>query len=224
MEPARHRGGRRSGFTLLEVTIAMAVLLTTMGGIFMVVEGSSRTYRTETVSAQLDVRARRALDRICAYLQAADYSSLTPPPVLAPASSTALDFQRARGFEAGEIVWGPTERLALEPDPGDADDGLDNDGDGSIDEGRVVWIENVGGADEQRIVLCSDVSEFLAGETAGNGPDDNGNGLTDERGLCFEYTGSRLIVRLSLEARDPQGNRIRCTVMRSATPRNTPEG
>ena len=47
---------------------------------------------------------------------------------------------------------------------GHCEDGVDNDGDGLVDEGRVVWIQNRGVLGERRAVLCNWVSETLLGE------------------------------------------------------------
>ena len=217
------RPNPRAGTTLVEVTIGAALLATFAGTAFLAVDLSARSYGTEAVMARLDASARQALEEATGLLQAADFDSLTPPPVAAPASSPTLDFQSSRGFVNGAVVWSPVERLVLEPEPGDADDGIDNDGDGSIDEGRLVRIEAPGTANERRVVLCNGVSEILEDEIAGNGQDDNGNGLIDEQGFCVEYSGSRLILRLTLAAMDQRRNLLLYTVSRSTTLRNTPE-
>jgi hypothetical protein len=118
----------------------------------------------------------------------------------------------------GSITW-ETRRLQHQYDPDDANDGLDNDGDGLIDEGRVVLIRDSGGADEQTVVLCSDVREYLEGESA-DGTDQNGNGLIDERGLCFELAAGRLTIRLTLEVLDAEGRHATRTVETTVHLRN----
>ncbi len=214
----------RAGSTLLEVILAATLFVLIAASAVTVVDAAVQGYRTETVSAQLDSLARELLDEISEHLRGADLEAVTPPGVKAPASTSLVDFQRALGFQNDAVLWGPTERLAFEYDPGDPDNGADDDGDGLIDEGRVVWIENPGAAGERRAALCSWVREWLEGETPGNALDDNGNGLVDERGFCLDFAGSRATVRLSLERRDRDGHAIVHTVSRAVTLRNTPEG
>lgn len=211
-----------SGMTLLEVVMAMTLFAAFASSVFLALDLSSSSYRTETLAARLDATARETLDELCERLRGADYDSITPP-VLKPGSASSIDFQRARGFAGGAVSWGPTERLALEAEAGELDDGLDNDGDGLVDEGDLVWLENPGLASERRTVVCSHVGDALEGELPGNGLDDNGNGLIDERGFCVEFAGSRLIVRLTLEERDHAGRVLRHSSSRTVTPRNTPE-
>lgn len=213
----------RAGTTLVEVTLGVALLAVFSGAAFLALDGSARSYGTGRVVAQLDLRARAAMDDVSDLLLAADFDSLTPAGVVAPASVSTLDFQRARGFAGGAVEWGPTERLLLESEPGELENGIDDDGDGTVDEGRLVLIEDPGAAGERRLVLCSQVSAALEGEILANGEDDNGNGLIDERGFCIASAGRRLEIRLTLEARDQRGSRILCSSTRSATPRNTPE-
>ena len=89
-------------------------------------------------------------------------------------------------FEDGEEIWG-----TLDSDP---DDGLDTAGDGLLDEGPLVWIDDYGQPDQLRRILCHDVAEFLEGEAPGNLADDNGYGLQNERGFCVDC-GSSLVQR-----------------------------
>jgi len=209
--------------TLVEVVMAMTLFVAFSSSVFLAIDMSSASYRTETVTARLDSLAREAMDDLSERLRGSDFDSITPAPPPAPVSAPSIDFQRARGFVAGGPSWGPTERLAFEYEPADPDDGVDNDGDGLIDEGRLVWFENPELAGERRTILCSHVSEALEGEVRGNGLDDNGNGLIDERGFCLEFVGSHVVARITLEERDHAGRLIRHSSSRIVKPRNTPE-
>ena len=60
-------------------------------------------------------------------------------------------------------------------------------------------------------VLCTDVSEFLEGEAL-DGDDDNGNGVTDERGFNIHREGDVLILRLSVESIGWDGQPLQRTV------------
>jgi hypothetical protein len=209
--------------TLVEVVLGLALFMTFASAAFLALESSASSYHNETAAAHLDFLARKALDDVAEHLQAADFDSFVPAPVAAPGSASRVDFQAARGFAGGAIEWGPIERLDFEPDASDAPNGLDDDSDGLVDEGRLVWIENPGMAGGRRTALCSQVSASLEGELAGNGLDDNENGLIDESGFCLEFTGDRVLVHLTLERCDPDGRLIRQSSIRTITPRNTQE-
>jgi prepilin-type N-terminal cleavage/methylation domain-containing protein len=217
----RRKTGTRSGMTLLEISIALAIFTAFATSAFLSVSASTHSYRVEGVSARLDRRARDAVKQVCARLRLADADSVAA--VTAPASLSTLDFECGIGWVNNAPAFGLPERIAFEQDPNDADDGADNDGDGLVDEGRLVWIEAVGTASERRTVLTTDVSEMLEGEIDANGTDDNGNDLIDEPGFCLEFVGSHVVVRLTLEELDHLGNRIRRSATRSVTARNTEE-
>ena len=62
--------------------------------------------------------------------------------------------------------------------------------------------------------------ENLEGEIGNNLIDDNGNGLVDEAGLCFDLDGERLNIRLTLERRMGDGTLITHTAQRTIALRN----
>lgn len=208
--------------TLLEVVLGLTLFTAFATSAFLAIEASASSYRTETLAAHLDFLAREALDDVADHLRAADFDSITPPPLEAPSSASTLDFQGALGFRNGAVDWGPVERLTFEQDVTDPQDGLDNDSDGLIDEGRLAWIEDPAAPGSRRTVLCSHVSAALEGEILGNGVDDNQNDLVDERGFCVQFIGNRAIARITLERADATGRVIRQSSMRTVTPRNTP--
>jgi prepilin-type N-terminal cleavage/methylation domain-containing protein len=207
----------RGGFTLLELSVGL-VLLTVVGGMFfLTTESTASATRTGVAVAELDARALRALDRVCESLKSSSSDQATPQAV-APFAGTELEFRCGLGADAdGEIVWGPLQRFELEYD--EADNDLDDDGDGQVDEGRLVWIENPGAADERRAVLCEGVREYLAGETF-DGGDENDNGLIDERGFALDFDVNRVTVRLTLVSRDAKGHPLASTVERTVAFRN----
>jgi hypothetical protein len=107
----------------------------------------------------------------------------------------------------------------LELETGEQDNGLDDNGNGLVDEGVIVWTENPGLVDERRVIRSHWVREYLEGELP-NGLDDNGNGLRDERGLCFSIEGDVLTIRITLERRDDDGRIHTKTVQTSVRVRN----
>jgi hypothetical protein len=115
------------------------------------------------------------------------------------------------GTAGGVTVWGPTGRIEFQYRPRELNDGKDNDRDGFVDDGRVVWTSNVGLPTQRSTVWADYVSEYLQGESP-NGVDDNGNGIVDESGLCFTVDGTSILARLTLQARDSSGVLLRRTV------------
>lgn len=212
---------RRSGSTLLEVTLTVALLTLFGVGALLMADSMSSAVRGETHAAHLEKLAHGALDEIAASLRAADAEAITPTGIQAPFSSDFLEFRRSVGFTGGVVVWSDPQRFALQYESDDPDNGLDDDGDGMIDEAVLVRIENPGQPGERRHVVCRWLRETLEGETPDNGLDDNGNQLLDEAGLCFERDEERLIVRLTLERPDGAGRLVQHTAERAVVLRNT---
>ena len=212
---------RTGGIALVEALLAATLLVVFTSGALLMARSTTDAYRTESSFSELGLRAHRALTEVTRTLRLADAAAVTPPGIVAPASTAQLDFQRPRGYLDAGIDWDDAERLVFEPEPGEPENGLDDDGDGWIDEGRLVWIDDLGLATERRKVLCHGVAHDLEGETAGNLIDDNGNGLVDERGFCVDFTGAQATIRLTVEGRDRNGSPIQHTVQRAVALRNT---
>ena len=187
----------------MELVIAVGVMFILVGAVVAVGNGNARAYQTGATAAQLEAQVAIAMDRMVADLRMAGRDSLNPDPTPGLGASS-LDYLAAVDHTAGETTWTPLRRLALERDPAELDDGLDNNGNGLVDEGRVVLTEDVGGPGERSFVIVRWVSELHQGELA-NGADDNGNGVVDEPGFFLERVGETLVVRLSLQRNDAQG-------------------
>ena len=211
----------RRGTTLIEVALASSVLVIVGSTAILAARSTTQAYRTETAIAELERVGRQAMAEVEAGLRAADAGAIFPAAVQAPFSSSSVDFSRCIGFVNGAIQFGPTERLAFEQDPLDPDDGLDDDGDGTIDEGRLVWIENPGTVAEVRRVLAPWVAESATGEVLGNNADENGNSLNDERGFSVVFEDSLATVRLTLVRRDQAGFLAEHEMTRTVALRNT---
>ena len=209
----------RSGFTLFELMVAMALASVFGMTILMTADTTASAFRTGATVGQLEQMTRDVLQRISERLESADFPS-TVPKLEAPFHSDRIDYQRVIGYTAGVRDFGPPERIVLEYSPSDPNDGVDNDGNGLVDECRILWVENPGLANERHIVLSRWVSEFMENEIDGNLADDNGNGLEDERGLSFDFSGGRLTIRLTLQQRDSDGTLITRSLSRTLTLRN----
>jgi len=190
-------GHRRSaGFTLLEMTIALAVLALVMWMAGVVASSSRSAYGSSSLQQQAETKARRAIDRLVGELAAAGEATMIVPGV--PGPEDGIEFQQASGVVAGAVVWSTPVRLVSELAPNETHDGLDEDGDGAVDERRLVVVRNAGLPSERRIVICNGVASLLEGETE-DGDDDNGNGLVDEAGFSIALAGKVLTLRLSVE-------------------------
>jgi hypothetical protein len=189
----------KRGVTILELAISMTLISIIGTSVLLVSSSGSQAMKQTALSALVQSNARAGVSALAARLVGAELTSMLPVDVIAPGSTTSIEYQRIIGFLDGAVAWSNTERIELEPSPTDANDGIDNNGNGLVDECRVVWTQNVGLANESRVVLVAWARETLAGEISGNNIDDNGNGLVDEAGLCFDYDGRQLNIHLSLE-------------------------
>lgn len=212
------RSTKTRGMSLVEVVLSLAMLGTFMGSLVLVLEQGSRSARMGMARQSLEGLTRRTLDRMASDLVGAVADSLAPNPA-APYGSSSLTFQRIGAYEGGALQWGELVTFALWLDDGELDDGADNDGDGLIDERKLVMTREEGGAEPTSSVLVHGVRELTEGETA-NGLDDNGNGLKDEAGLSFERESGRLVVRLSLEQHSREGGNLVRTLQTSVRLRN----
>ena len=199
---------RTAGFSLVEMVVVASLLGFVLGVPLMIFRSAEKMRRVVTTRVQLQALVRQTIDRIAGRLEGSS-AGMIPQSVLgAGIGSAVVDFQVANGWNGASIDWLPPERIALLPSPEDPNDGIDNDSDGLIDERIVVWTTDVGLANQRSLVIRRDVPEFLSGEVAGNGVDENGNGLLNEGGLVFEFVGDEVVIRLSLQGRDSSGGMI----------------
>ena len=214
------RRSRRSGFTLLEVTLATALLAAVLGAALMVVQRGKSAMAEGHLHARAEARAHRALERVLAELRGAGVDALTPAINANGLTSTStLTFDPVLGVSGAAPVWGSPVRLARVAAPEDPDDGRDNDGDGVVDEGALMLTRDVGAPSQASFLICSQVRELAEGELV-NGNDDNGNGLRDESGFSIQRIGSMLTVRLTVEEAGEGGETGIATVTSSLTLRN----
>lgn len=210
--------GRRTGSTLLELAVAAGLLTMVLGAIALVGSASDKAYRTGTTASQLEAQASLTMERIVAELRMAGRATISPDP--APGvGSERIDYLRAESFALGAVQWSPLRRLAFEYEVGELDNGLDDNGNGLVDEGLVVLTEDLGGPDERRRVLTRWVRETEAGELDNN-LDDDGDGLVDEPGFFLERDGGAFVVRLTLQRNTSDGRPLLRTATTSTEPRN----
>jgi prepilin-type N-terminal cleavage/methylation domain-containing protein len=210
---SRARIRARAGFSLLELSLAVAILLVALGAMTRVLQSGSTAFQEGADHAVLDGNAQRLLDRIVAELRDADATTLVPAAT-APLGASTLSFNRCLGWSAGAKTLGPTETLRIALDAGELDNGLDDNGNGLADEQRIEFVRDAA-APAEFVVLGRFVREFAVGEVQ-NGVDDNGDGLRDERGLSFVSDGDATVtVRLTIE-RPTRGGRSVTTTLETA--------
>ena len=201
---------RRAGFTLLEMTVSIAVLGLVMWITGMVTSSSRDAFDVSSRDQRAEALARRSLDRVVTELIPASATTMTG------LGTDTISFNQSAGVvdagpNVGDVILGPQMQLVTELEPGEADNGVDDDGDRTADERRVVLVRNAGLGDERRVVLCTGVRELLEGEAA-NFADDNGNGLADEAGFVATLAGDVLVLRLSIEVGNGEADPVVATV------------
>ena len=196
----RHHASR-AGFTLVEMTITAALMVVFAGALATVCLRGEQACRATSLEVAVDAKARRAIDRIAAELTGAGAGMLVPNPT-SQFGTDSLAFQAPSDFVGGNVVWGTQSRIAFEFETGETNDGVDNNGNGLIDEGRVVLTRNVGAVNERRVIVCEHVREYVQGEVH-NGLDDNRNGVVDEHGFNIQRVGNALTIHLSVQGITP---------------------
>ena len=191
----------RAGFTLLELGIVMVLLVIVAVKAVMLFDIAAESQTEDTAQVALEDQARRTMDQIAFAVMGANRETLFPDPE-SPTYSEDVQYEVSLGVQAGAVVWGDPERIAL--------------GQGNQ---QVVWSQNPGEPEERRVVWTNVVRPFLEGEFF-NGVDDNGNGLIDERGLNFTLQGNRVTIRMTLERTSPDGAVFTQSVSTGVTLRN----
>ena len=215
---AKNRRARR-GFTLLELVIATALLSLVLGAVGLVQMRTRDASRAGMAREQVETEARRALDRVAEQLQGVGHSLLFPDPS-SNLGTSSLTYQHPVSVSnTGVVTWDAATSLGLQLEPGELDNGLDDDGDGLIDERQLVMTRGVGGAHPVATVLCSGIPELAEGELA-NGVDDNGNGIVDESGFNIRKVGDLLTVRLTVQSMSSNGTLISSALQTSVVLHN----
>ena len=191
----------RSGFSLIELMIALALLGIVVAKLTIVIDEARTSHGHQSASMAIEDRALYVLDKIAYAILGSDRDTLFPDNAM-PTFTDRLNYKVSLGVEDGVVVWGEPEVIAL-----------------SADGTSVYWAENEGEVEERLITWANNVSELLENEILNNG-DDNANGLSDESGLNFVLDGDSVTIRLTLRGEDSDGRVINHTVETVVTCRN----
>ena len=193
----------RAGFTLTEVVLSASLLAGLLLVAGLATDRCMSMFRQHRAVQVVGGSANRLLQRVASELVFARQGTLQPTALTTQGASTLL-YNKCLGVSGGTVQWSTVFTLRWELDTGETDDGADNNGDGLIDEGQLVLIEDEGLASERRVVLGHDLCELMPGETF-DGDDDDGDGLIDERGACFSLEDDMLTVRIGQQGRGVDG-------------------
>jgi hypothetical protein len=212
-----NRAGRRSrrGSSLVETLLALSMLSLVIAAATRVGNKANDAYETSSARTELELRAQRALEDAARALVAAstgldawlvpspppaDSSDLTSAAITGPFGVSDLFWERVTAFDGvtGAVTGAERQRLFARPESGDALNGVDDDGDGLVDEFELVLAADPGQPSERERVLVRGLASLGAGELA-NALDDDGDGVIDESGFCVRRRGDALVLQITLQ-------------------------
>lgn len=169
-----------AGFSAVEMMIAAVALVIMSAGIAGVTRMARRSLEANATLHATHVKGKRTLEKLERQLRSASWASLQAvmpggeqplsledalellPPSSEPPSVDNLLFQNFAIDPAAPDdlpVLSDVHELRLDPASEDPENGLDDDGDGFVDESVLVWIP----PDEPPVVVCRDVLAFGCG-------------------------------------------------------------
>ena len=156
----------------MEVTIVAAFVLLIVGKGSMIVQSGLKSVGNETAGMNLEDRAQVVIDRIAVAVMGSDRGTLLPS--IEYIHATGVRYKFNHGVEDGQVVWSDVEEIELagdssnvrwttrpdEADPlsvvwtravselleGEIPNGVDDNGNGLIDESRIVFTPDLVGA------------------------------------------------------------------------------
>lgn len=190
---------KASGFTVIEIVLASSLSLVIFGALVRTTSRAQGLFAWIQVQSDLESDMARAMQRVDSELRMASVTSL------APDLTTPVGADRVWGSDltftgtnaAGQLE---TKRLTWQMDADELLNGIDDDGDGLVDEGRIVFLREEGSPDQSSSVLISGVPNLQDGET-NDGTDENGNQMIDESGFAVSVEGSVVTLQLTAQRR-----------------------
>lgn len=130
---------RQGGFTLLEMMVAIAIFSVIMGSVYMIMFSSNRNMNKSETIALLE---QQSLDII--YRMREDLLGMSDDAA-AGWTNTSTSFSGPKvidyDFDTSTPTYGDTISWSVAYDDGESDNGADDDGDGLIDEMKLIRTE-----------------------------------------------------------------------------------
>ena len=206
MKSAQWRRATRAGFTLIELMISLSIFALVTANIVLITRTGASAAQGGALRSILTGELDLTLERMQLSLMAAHADEVQSINAF-PLYSSRVDYAIDIGIDNGSVILGDPERIEWTPL--------------NANDGRVSWITNPDDvATERSMTWSRSVPAVFMGELAGNGADDNQNGLSDEGGLAFTLPdeGQDLLeIHLTVErvnkdgARVPRSRRVRVT-------------
>jgi len=206
----------RAGFTIIEILVSVSVLGIAFASISMVAQANMRAHSVGALEVSMESQVTDTVDRVIEELRLAGRETVT-----VGGTSNSIQYELPLGLSPldSSMMWDQPRLIRFEYEAGEINDGVDNNGNGLVDEGLVVLIEELGTVNERRLVLSRWVREVAAGELP-NGIDDNGDGRIDESGFSLTRQGSTVSVHLTLERIVEHGPALQSSAETSVKLRN----
>jgi Tfp pilus assembly protein FimT len=134
---ARHPG-REGGLTIVELTVALAVLVLLFGGAMSVFFKAQIGFTEQVQQLALDQMGRKVMDRLAFEVRQAHPGTVLPATLV---NSSSIQFRKVIGFADGAVELGPTLKFELLPAAGESLNGADDNDDGRVDEGVLTFAE-----------------------------------------------------------------------------------
>jgi len=157
--PYQERLHSQAGFSLLETMVAAIILMVMLLAMIGVLAQGQDTFNTLAARAYTQMRVQGAIDEMVKEMRNGSLGNLTTGSpaqfVLAGVTYDDITLLPVVGVQSGGMVFGPAVRYRFEVDSGeDANPGVDDDGDGLVDEGNLI--RSTGGSET---VVCSRVKD-----------------------------------------------------------------
>jgi prepilin-type N-terminal cleavage/methylation domain-containing protein len=123
---------KRAGFTMLETMITLVILCVVFASASYVESSATGLLSSSTSVDYMQEKASQALESIAADARWADGAAFLITPQY---GSSRLDFPIATGYVGGVTTWSPAITYVVQPSS------IDANGDGVINEGRLVRIQ-----------------------------------------------------------------------------------
>jgi hypothetical protein len=96
------------------------------------------TYNESSIMTEVHTQARRIMDGAANEIQGAGLSTIYPIPPETGTGTNTISFQIASGYSGSSIQWSDVITIAFEYAAGETDNGVDDNGNGLVDEGVVT--------------------------------------------------------------------------------------